>query len=58
MAAFQMTWSAGMTLSPAIFGWLLDMNTHSTWIVLLLLTAVTFSLGFKNLKGGVNEYNY
>ncbi|WP_072008939.1 MULTISPECIES: MFS transporter [Pantoea] len=58
MAAFQMTWSAGMTLSPAIFGWLLDMNTHSTWIVLLLLTAVTFGLGFRNLKGGVNEYNY
>lgn len=59
MAAFQMTWSIGMTVSPAIFGWLLDMNRHSTWFVLLMLTIFIFFLGFRNLKGEVNEhFNY
>lgn len=55
MAAFQMTWSIGMTISPALFGWLLDINKHSTWAVLLILTILIFGLGFKNLKGEVNE---
>jgi MFS family permease len=50
MAAFQMTWSVGMTLSPAIFGYLLDLNKHSTWAVLLLLTILIFSVGFRNLN--------
>lgn len=50
MAAFQMTWSVGMTLSPAIFGYLLDLNKHSTWAVLLLLTILIFSVGFRKLK--------
>lgn len=50
MAAFQMTWSVGMTVSPAIFGYLLDLNKHSTWAVLLLLTIFIFSVGFRKLK--------
>ncbi|WJV55318.1 MFS transporter [Prodigiosinella aquatilis] len=59
MAAFQMTWSIGMTVSPAIFGWLLDMNKNSTWAVLLILTILIFGIGFRNLKGEVNEhFNY
>ncbi|WP_241576138.1 MULTISPECIES: MFS transporter [Rosenbergiella] len=50
MAAFQMTWSVGMTLSPAIFGYLLDLNKHSIWAVLMLLTILIFSVGFRNFK--------
>lgn len=56
MAAFQMTWSVGVTMSPAIFGWLLDINKHSTWIALLILTIVIYGLGFRNLKGEINEH--
>lgn len=53
MAAFQMTWSVGMTASPAFFGWLLDMNKNATWAALLLLTILIFSLCFRKLKGKV-----
>ena len=38
MAAFQMTWSIGMTLTPAVFGWLLTTGPHATWAALIVLT--------------------
>ncbi|GAA1475063.1 hypothetical protein GCM10009621_20930 [Corynebacterium felinum] len=42
MAAFQMTWSVGMTLAPALFGWLLTTGPHATWLALIILTLVCF----------------
>ncbi|MET9711687.1 MFS transporter [Nocardiopsis alba] len=38
MAAFQMTWAIGMTLTPAVFGWLLTTGPHATWVALIVLT--------------------
>ena len=43
MAAFQMTWSIGMTLCPALFGWLLTTSIHSTWVTLIALTLICLS---------------
>ncbi len=43
MAAFQMTWSIGMTLSPALFGWLLTTGPHATWFTLITITLLCFS---------------
>lgn len=57
MAAFQMTWSVGMTIAPAIFGALLDSNKHSTWILLILATSTLAFYGFSTFKRQVNEYS-
>jgi MFS family permease len=57
MAAFQMTWSIGMTITPAIFGWLMDVNKHLTWSVLIASTIVFAFYGFKFFKRNINEYS-
>lgn len=43
MAAFQTTWSIGMTVAPALFGWLLTTGPHTTWIALIIITLVCFA---------------
>ena len=57
MAAFQMTWSIGMTFTPALFGWLMDINRHSTWSVLVIATLILAFYGFRTFKRGVYEYS-
>ncbi|MEM6161329.1 MFS transporter [Erwinia sp. P6884] len=54
MAAFQMTWSVGMTLAPALFGLLMDFDKNASWYVLLLATIIIYIVGFRNIKGRTN----
>ncbi len=54
MAAFQMTWSIGMTVTPAIIGWLMDINKHATWSALILVMVFIFLFGFKVFKRDIN----
>ena len=55
MAAFQMTWSLGMTLSPVLFGWLMDVNKHAIWLILILIIFLILNVGFRSLKKGIGE---
>jgi MFS family permease len=52
MATFQLTWSVGMTLTPALFGWLLTTGPDAAWITLVLLTVacLVFGTGWRNRK--------
>lgn len=45
LAAFQLTWSIGMTLTPALFGWLLTSGPNATWITLIALTVLCLVAG-------------
>ncbi|MFA0626278.1 MFS transporter [Vibrio sp. 10N.222.49.A3] len=56
MAAFQMTWSIGMAVTPALFGWLMDVGTHFMWGTVIFLMIVIWAIGFKKFK--VGEYVY
>lgn len=46
MGLFQMTWSVGMTLTPALFGWLLSEGEDFIWPALLLLVSAFGLAGF------------